>query len=76
MQVIVDGSDPNTAGLVQGYVQGVWQNWLVQEAASKAGLVDRPAAGRSSRPSRAYWFNPNLDSRDSLLPGAVAIILT
>jgi len=44
VQVIVDGSDPNTAGLVQGYAQGVWQNWLEQEAASKVGLVDRPAA--------------------------------
>ncbi|MFI5460240.1 MAG: ABC transporter permease [Isosphaerales bacterium] len=44
VQVIVDGSDPNTAALVQGYVQGVWANWLGQEAASKAGLAVRPGA--------------------------------
>ena len=30
VQIIVDGSDPNTAALVQGYVQGVWANWLLQ----------------------------------------------
>ncbi len=28
VQVLVDGADPNTAGLVQGYSQGVWRNWL------------------------------------------------
>ena len=43
VQVIVDGSDPNTAGLVQGYSQGVWQNWLQQTAISKSDLASRPA---------------------------------
>ena len=34
IQVITDGSDPNTAGLVTGYVQGAWQSWLTQRALS------------------------------------------
>ena len=76
VQVLVDGSDPNTAGLVQAYVQGVWQNWLQQEAASKSGLVDRPAARPLLQPESRTWFNPDFDSRASLLPGAVAINLT
>lgn len=76
VQVIVDGSDPNTAGLVQGYAQGVWQNWLEQEGVSKAGLVDRPAARPPIAPEPRYWFNPDVNSRDFLIPGAVAIVLT
>ena len=32
IQVITDGSDPNTAGLVSGYVQGAWQSWQDQRA--------------------------------------------
>src|SRR5437016_178640 len=44
VQVIVDGSDPNTAGLVMNYVQGVWDNWIQQEAVSASGLAVRPAA--------------------------------
>lgn len=76
VQVLVDGSDPNTAGLVLGYVQGVWQNWLDQEALSRSGLVDRPAARALISADPRYWFNPTLDSRNSLLPGAVAINLT
>ena len=76
MQVIVDGSDPNTAGLVQEYVQGVWQNWLLQEATSRASLVDRPAARAMLTAQPRYWFNASLNSRESLLPGGVAINLT
>jgi ABC-2 type transport system permease protein len=76
VQVIVDGSDPNTAGLVQGYAQGVWQNWQDQEAVSKATLVDRPTARPLLSTEPRYWYNPALTSRESLLPGAVAVILT
>lgn len=76
VQIIVDGSDPNTAGLVQGYAQGVWQNWLQQEALSKSSLAAprRMQATISAEPR--FWFNPNLDSHESLLPGAVAINMT
>jgi ABC-2 type transport system permease protein len=76
VQVIVDGGDPNTAGLVQGYAQGVWQNWLEQESVSKATLADRPAARPLLSTEPRYWYNPGLTSRESLLPGAVAVILT
>jgi ABC-2 type transport system permease protein len=76
VQVIVDGSDPNTAGLVQGYAQGVWENWLAQEEVSKTTLADRPAARALLSTEPRYWYNPGLTSQESLLPGAVAVILT
>lgn len=76
VQVIVDGSDPNTAGLVQAYVQAVWANWLVQESVSLAGLVNRPAAAPLVTTAARVWFNPELNSQYALLPGAIAIILT
>jgi ABC-2 type transport system permease protein len=76
IQVVVDGSDPNTAGLVQAYVQSVWANWLLQESVSLTGLVNRPAAAPLVTTASRVWFNPQLDSQYALLPGAVAIILT
>jgi ABC-2 type transport system permease protein len=76
IQVLVDGSDPNTAGLVEFYVQGLWANWLQQEAASRASLADRPKAAPLVRAEPRVWFNPNYDSQYALLPGAVAIVLT
>jgi ABC-2 type transport system permease protein len=75
VQVLVDGSDPNTAGLVQFYVQGLWANWLQQETLSHSVLTDRSAAPLVTTEPR-YWFNPQLDSQYALLPGAVAIIIT
>jgi ABC-2 type transport system permease protein len=76
VQVIVDGSEPNTAGLVLGYAEGVWQNWLAQEALSRTSLADRPTARSQLGVESRYWYNAELSSRSSLLPGAVAINLT
>jgi ABC-2 type transport system permease protein len=76
VQVLVDGSDPNTAELVQNYVQGVWQNWLQQESISAGSLAVRPAAAPAVTAEPRFWFNPEIDSRNFLVPGSVAIIMT
>lgn len=72
LQVIVDGSDPNTAGLVQGYVELMWANWIEQESLSRGGLIPPPPIAIEQR----VWFNPELASRNYLVPGSIAIILT
>ncbi len=71
IQVIADGSEPNTANFVQNYVRGAFQNWLDIEAISSnlRGLQ------RISADSR-YWYNEELESRNFLLPGSLAIIMT
>jgi ABC-2 type transport system permease protein len=76
IQVLVDGSDPNTAALVQNYVQGLWANLLQQVAASRNDLMDRPNAAPLVAAEPRVWFNPDLDSQYALLPGAVGIVLT
>ncbi len=70
VQIITDGSDPNTASLVTGYVQGAWQSWLDQRRLS-AGV---PAVGLID-PEPRVWFNPELESRRFLVPGSIALIL-
>jgi ABC-2 type transport system permease protein len=42
IQVIADGSEPNTASFVQNYVAGAWQTWLQQEKIS-SNLSGLPA---------------------------------
>ncbi len=76
VQVLVDGSDPNTAELVENYVQGVWQNWLQQESVSAGSLAVRPAAAPAITAQPRFWFNPEISSRNFLVPGSVAIIMT
>ena len=70
IQVITDGSDPNTAGLVTGYLQGAWQSWQTQRALSTGIKVQAPINVESR-----VWFNPELESRRFLVPGSIALIM-
>jgi ABC-2 type transport system permease protein len=70
VQVITDGSDPNTAYLVGGYVQGAWLSWLAQRAVDGEGRE----RGQITVEPR-FWFNPELESRRFLVPGSISLIL-
>lgn len=71
IQVIGDGSEPNTANFVQYYALGAYQNWLNQEKLS-SGLKGLPLVSAQTR----FWYNEQLESRNFLLPGSLAIIMT
>ncbi|CCW31144.1 Inner membrane transport permease ybhS [Xenorhabdus nematophila F1] len=71
IQVITDGSEPNTANFVQGYTKGIWQIWL-QQRGQNHGVSTTPLIDTEIR----YWFNPAAISRHFLIPGAVSIIIT
>ncbi len=70
IQVIVDGTDPNTANFVQNYAQGAVANWERQR--TNEGLARPPAIAAEQR----FWFNPELTSRNFLVPGSIAIVMT
>ncbi len=68
VQVVTDGSQPNTANFVANYSQGVVQTW-------RAGLgAEAPSPAVALEPR--YWYNAELESRRSLVPGAIAIVMT
>ena len=67
IQIITDGAQPNTATFVAAYAQGVlgvWQSTHGRAAAGPFALEPR------------FWFNPEIESRRFLVPGAIAIIMT
>lgn len=69
VQVIADGSETNTANFVQNYANGVVQTWALNELAQID--VKIPAIKVEQR----VWFNPELKSRNVILPGSMAIIM-
>ena len=71
IQVIVDGGDPNTAELVSAYIERLWANWLTQESISRGQSLQPVLVNLEPR----VWFNPEISSRNYLVPGSVAIIL-
>lgn len=74
--MIVDGSDPNTAGLVLNYAEGVFNNWLVQESLSRSDLMAPKKVLPSIATEPRYWFNSEIRSKNFLIPGSVAIIMS
>jgi ABC-2 type transport system permease protein len=70
IQVIADGSNPNTARFVANYARGVWANWQSQNRAEVGG--PEPLIRTEAR----MWFNPELKSRYFLVPGSIAIVMT
>ncbi len=71
IHLTVNGVDANQARIVQNYVNGTWQNWLQRQAALQGQPLALPVAV-----DVRIWFNPALTSRDYLIPGLIAIIMT
>ena len=71
IQIITDGSEPNTANFIQGYMEGIWQIWQQQRAEDR-GESFEPLIEVQTR----YWFNPAAISRHFIIPGAITIIMT
>lgn len=69
IQVIADGSETNTATFVQNYANGVVANWqasILQQSENAIPII---------LPQTRVWFNPELRSRNVILPGSIAIIM-
>ncbi|OQW72182.1 MAG: hypothetical protein BVN33_13690 [Proteobacteria bacterium ST_bin13] len=71
IQVITDGSSPNTASFAAAYAQGVQASWAAARSEDRGRSI-APAISVDQR----YWFNPELASRFFLVPGAIAIVMT
>jgi len=76
LQVIVDGTDSNTAGIVLDYSSKISlrfsQQVLMTRFTRIRGLAQKP--GHVTLETRA-WFNENLESRNFYVPGVIAIIV-
>jgi ABC-2 type transport system permease protein len=76
LQVIVDGTDSNTAAVVLAYAARITRAY--SETILRARIAARgesaTRAGSVQLESRA-WFNDNLESRNFYVPGVIAIIV-
>ena len=69
--VIVDGVDANNARIIEGYMQQIWANWLVARARADGRRSPLPLAVQPR-----VRFNPAVSSRNYLVPGLIAMIMT
>lgn len=75
IQVLLDGSDPNFAGLSRGYITSFIEEYnrdrLLDFFNRKGREEIRPPVEGRIR----VWFNEELESRNFILPGIIAIII-
>jgi len=75
IQVLLDGSDPNFAGLSRGYITSFIEGYnrdRLLDFLNRKGReeIKPPVEGRIR-----VWFNEELESRNFILPGIIAIII-
>jgi len=79
IQVITDGSEPNTAKFASAYVEGALGVYRAISALEGKNLSAKSPRG-SKIPKieveQRFWYNPSLKSSYFVLPGSLAIIMT
>ncbi len=68
----VDGAMPQRAETVAGYVQGMHQGWLADQAASRLGRGT--AAGLAAIATR-FRYNPDVKSLPAMVPAVIPMLL-
>ncbi|MFT7723462.1 MAG: ribosome-associated ATPase/putative transporter RbbA [Roseateles sp.] len=67
----IDGSMPQRAETVKGYVQGIHQHWLAEQAAARGAA---PLAGPAGIETR-FRYNPDVKSLPAMVPAVVPMLL-
>ena len=77
IQLIIDGTDSNTAGIVLGYASRIIQKYSYSILKNRANIVLKQALAFPSVDLRdRAWFNENLESRNYFIPGVIAMLVT
>ena len=75
LQILIEGSDPNFAGIIRGYLTSFTEQYnskLLLSFLNRQGMekINPPVDGRIR-----IWFNEDLESRNFIVPGIIAIII-
>lgn len=71
LQIIADGSEPNTAAFAEAYLEAAVSLWLQQRGVETGAPVNNLIDVETRT-----WLNPSLESKNYLVPGSIAIIMT
>jgi len=75
LQIIIDGSDPTYGNILRGYITSFTEQYnqkLLVDFLNRNGQeqIEPPVDGRVR-----IWFNEDLESRNFILPGIIAVII-
>jgi ABC-2 type transport system permease protein len=75
VQLLVDGSDSNTAAIAMGYAESVVQGYSMEVRSDIMNLRGAKPPPPAVVAQMRVWYNSSLQSRNFVVPGLIAIIL-
>jgi ABC-2 type transport system permease protein len=75
VQLLLDGSDSNTASIGLGYARALLEAYDLE---LRVNALNRQGGGFGTSPVAPHlrvWYNPDLKSRNYIVPGLIAVIL-
>jgi ABC-2 type transport system permease protein len=72
VQVVADGTDSNSTTVALGYTRQLVSGYAEEILAARLGGTPPPPLVSATI---RVWFNPELESRDFMIPGIVALLL-
>lgn len=77
LQLLIDGSDNNTAQIALGYISGIVQIFssnIILEKLNKQGTILNAGFSPIEVKPR-IWYNPDLRSTNFIVPGLIAVVM-
>ncbi|HYL38824.1 MAG TPA: ABC transporter permease [Bryobacteraceae bacterium] len=75
VQLLIDGSDSNTAGIAAGYADAIIQTYASRMRSSSLGRRSGQALGIPVDPRIRVWYNSDLKSKNFIVPGLIAVTM-
>src|SRR6202011_2666876 len=72
VQIVLHGTDANTARIIEAYAGGAVAQWAVRQSAEGDSVGGGGPVGVQSR----MWFNEANDSHSFLVPGLIVLVMT
>jgi ABC-2 type transport system permease protein len=75
VQLLLDGSDSNTATIALGYAETAVRGYSRDVAVRAAGVAARGILRDPLEVRPRVWFNADLESKNYIIPGLIAVIM-
>ncbi|MBZ5606949.1 MAG: ABC transporter permease [Acidobacteriia bacterium] len=75
VQLLIDGSDSNTAGIALGYADAIVQTYAARMRAGARTPRGGQTFGPPVDPRIRVWYNSDLKSRNFIVPGLIAVTM-
>lgn len=75
VQLIFDGSDSNTASIASGYADALIQTYALELRSAAQQRLGGGEFRNAVEPQIRVWYNPDLKSKNYIVPGLIAVIL-